>query len=97
MFEPNEFEWDEAKATSNLRKHGVSFISGARVFLDPARVEWDVSRAAEFERRWKAVGFVDGHLLTVVFTVRNEKCRIISVRHVNSPEERMYGNRSLHS
>jgi uncharacterized DUF497 family protein len=97
MFEPSEFEWDDAKAASNFRKHGVSFIGGARVFLDAARVEWDVSRPADLEARWKVVGYVDGRLLTVVFTIRDGKCRIISARPVNAAEERAYGNRSLHT
>jgi uncharacterized protein len=30
-----EFEWDEAKAASTLRKHGVSFQEAASVFEDP--------------------------------------------------------------
>jgi len=29
------FEWDPAKAASNLRKHGVSFEIAALVFADP--------------------------------------------------------------
>ncbi len=29
------FEWDPAKAEANLRKHGVSFETAARVFSDP--------------------------------------------------------------
>jgi uncharacterized protein len=28
------FEWDETKAASNLRKHGVSFEEAASVFSD---------------------------------------------------------------
>jgi len=30
-----EFEWDPAKAASNLEKHGVSFTEAATVFFDP--------------------------------------------------------------
>jgi hypothetical protein len=30
-----EFEWDPAKAASNLRKHGVSFDEASTVFGDP--------------------------------------------------------------
>jgi len=30
-----KFEWDEAKAHSNLAKHGVSFEEAASVFGDP--------------------------------------------------------------
>jgi uncharacterized DUF497 family protein len=29
------FEWDPAKAASNLRKHGVSFDTAMRAFADP--------------------------------------------------------------
>jgi uncharacterized protein len=29
-----EFEWDDAKAEANLRKHGVSFDEAATVFAD---------------------------------------------------------------
>jgi uncharacterized DUF497 family protein len=95
MFEPVDFDWDEAKARANELKHGISFVTGARIFLDPDRFEWDVSRAADREVRSKAAGFVEGRLLVVVFTVRNQTCRIISARPVNSSEERTYGNRSV--
>jgi hypothetical protein len=29
------FEWDRTKATSNVRKHGVSFDEAVTVFYDP--------------------------------------------------------------
>jgi uncharacterized DUF497 family protein len=93
MFEPSDFEWDEAKAASNLKKHGLSFITGARVFFDSRRIEWDVSRPTDFEARYKVVGLVEGRLLSVVFTVRNAKGRIISARPANASEERRYGHR----
>ena len=93
MFEPNDFEWDEAKAASNLKKHGMSFITGARVFFDSGRVQWDVSRPTDLEVRHKVVGLVEGRLLTVVFTVRNARGRIISARPANASEERRYGHR----
>ena len=31
-----DFEWDSAKADSNLAKHGVSFAEAATVFADPS-------------------------------------------------------------
>lgn len=33
--ETPEFEWDDEKAVSNLKKHGVSFEEGATIFNDP--------------------------------------------------------------
>ena len=34
-----DFEWDEAKARTNLRKHGVSFTDAVTVFLDPRAID----------------------------------------------------------
>ena len=96
MFNPDAFEWHEEKARLNILKHGVSFVTGARVFLDVNRVEWDVSRAADGEQRSKVAGVVEGRLLSVVFTARNQTCRIISARPANSSEERRYGHCSIH-
>jgi hypothetical protein len=33
-----EFEWDPAKARTNLNKHGLDFERAAAVFLDPLAV-----------------------------------------------------------
>jgi uncharacterized DUF497 family protein len=60
------FVWDDAKAASNLAKHGVPFAFATRVFLDVAVIDFDVSRALDRETRRKAVGFIDGRLYTVV-------------------------------
>jgi uncharacterized DUF497 family protein len=45
-----EFEWDERKAAANEAKHGVPFAFGARVFDDPARVEFDVTHESDREK-----------------------------------------------
>ncbi len=29
------FEWDDAKASENLKKHGISFSEASTVFADP--------------------------------------------------------------
>jgi uncharacterized DUF497 family protein len=34
-----EYEWNEAKAAANLRKHGISFTAAARALEDPRKVE----------------------------------------------------------
>jgi uncharacterized DUF497 family protein len=36
-----DFEWDSAKAGSNITKHGVSFFEAATVFADPSAVYLD--------------------------------------------------------
>jgi Ribonuclease toxin, BrnT, of type II toxin-antitoxin system len=36
-----EFEWDEAKAEANFRKHGVSFMQAQKAFDDLMAVVWE--------------------------------------------------------
>jgi uncharacterized protein len=96
MFAPHEFEWDEAKAASNERKHDIPFASAAAAFHDPRRVDFDVSREQDREMRRKVVGLIGNRLYTVVYTVRGSACRIISARLANTSEKRRYGYRPLH-
>ena len=86
-----EFEWDDAKAQSNLAKHGVPFAYAARVFLDAGLIDFDASRPGDGEPRRKAVGAIEGRLFTVVYTSRGERIRMISARRCNLTEERRYG------
>ena len=72
-----DFEWDEAKAIANQRKHGVSFSSAAKVFLDSQRLDGLDNRRDYGEDRWLAVGLVEGSELTVVTTPRGESVRIL--------------------
>ena len=58
----DEFEWDDAKAEANLKKHGVSFATATRVFDDAfAFVEQDIGDD-HGEERIIAVGMVEGRL-----------------------------------
>jgi hypothetical protein len=88
------FEWDEAKARSNLRKHGVSFDDAMLVFADPyALVEQD--RIEQGELRWQTLGLAAGIvLLLVAHTVQNdgedETIRIISARKASRKERIRY-------
>jgi uncharacterized DUF497 family protein len=95
MSEHLAFEWDDAKALSNLAKHGIEFSYATVIFLDPRRIDLDVSRAEDREMRQKSIGLVEGRLLTVVYTARPGTTRIISARRSNSMESKVYG--SLHA
>lgn len=67
------FEWDAAKAESNLRKHRVSFETAARIFADPFALMVQ-DRIENGELRWQTLGRVEGHLLLLVaHTVRDGK------------------------
>ena len=88
------FEWDEAKAKSNERKHGVRFDDAMLAFADPfALVEQD--RIEGGELRWQTLGLVGGVvLLLVAHTVRGEAedeiIRIISARKASRKERERY-------
>jgi uncharacterized DUF497 family protein len=88
------FEWDDAKAKTNERKHGVRFDDAMLVFADPyALVEQD--RIEGGELRWQTLGLVGGVvLLLVAHTVRNEGegeiIRIISARKATRKERIRY-------
>lgn len=88
------FEWDPAKAVSNMRKHGVSFETATRVFADPNAAILE-DRVEGGEQRWQAIGVVeDLVLLAVAHTVRendgSETIRIISARKADRKERKSY-------
>ena len=64
------------------------------MFDDLARVEFDVSRERDGERRRKCIGTIDGRLYVVVFTQRGGNRRIISARRTNAKEDHAYADRS---
>ena len=91
------FEWDNAKAQSNLRKHRVAFDDAIAVFTDPfAMMSQD--RIEGGELRWQTLGMVGGCLvLLVAHTVGEdddgaEIIRIISARAADRKERKRYEN-----
>jgi len=86
----DDFEWDEAKAAANIRKHKISFQEACRVFDDLfVLIEQDLNE--DFgEDRYIATGIVEGLLLTVIYTERGVRIRIISARKADSNEQREY-------
>ena len=86
----DEFEWDAAKAASNLRKQGVAFKDAQLVFNDVfATHSFDVDAGYD-EQRMIATGMVNGVLLTVVYTERGERTRLISARKATKHEQLGY-------
>ena len=94
MGAPAGFEWDDAKATYNYGKHGVSFEVATGVFRDRDRLDVADMRFNYGEDRRIATGMVQGVCLTVAFTVcANGNIRIISARPASRKEHRTYGDR----
>lgn len=81
--------FDPAKDAANRAKHGVSLVDAERFEFETALVAID-NRADYGERREIAIGFVGSRLHVMVFTLREEACRVISLRKANSREVRFY-------
>jgi len=71
------FEWDEKKNADNLRKHGVNFETAQYAFIDPKRVIAEDTAHSKAEKRYFCLGRVKGGVLTVRFTYRTDRIRII--------------------
>ncbi len=86
------FEWDEDKAASNLRKHGLSFDEASTVFADPLAVLFDDEEHSHDEIREIAIGHtIFQRLVLVSFTERGEDLiRIISARKATKKERTDY-------
>ena len=86
-----EFEWDDEKAVSNLKKHDVSFEEGATIFNDPLIITILDPGHSKLEERYISIGIsVQGRLLVVVHTEREERIRLISCRKATSAERKTY-------
>ncbi len=86
-----EFEWDEAKAEANVRKHGVSFAEAATVFGDPLAVTFFDPDHSDDEDRFLTIGLsIDGRALILSHTDRGDRVRIISARVATKSERKGY-------
>ena len=90
------FEWDEAKAMTNVRKHGVGFEEATTIFGDPNAITiFDVEHSDE-EDRFIDIGLsASRRVLVVVYTERGTRIRIINCRKVTPVERRQYERRII--
>jgi len=82
------FEWDEQKRRSNIEKHGLDFITAAKIF--DSRPILTVHSATLEEERFLTVGIVDNRFITVVWTWRGDVIRLISARRARDQEVRQF-------
>ena len=85
------FEWDEDKAAGNLDKHGVSFEDAIAVFEDFRSITIFDQSHSDDEDRYIDIGMSNqGQILTVVYTERGTRIRIISARNATPREQKYY-------
>ena len=73
------FTWDERKRTLNLAKHGIDFRDAAVVFDGPL-VTVEDAREDYGESRYVALGLLAGIVVSLTYTERGDRIRIISMR-----------------
>lgn len=85
-----EFEWDDDKAARNLIRHGVSFEVARRAFDDVFGVARDDRREDYGEDRATLIAMVEGRLVFVAVTMRQDRVRIIMARLAEPFEKQLY-------
>lgn len=83
-----EFEFDDNKSRTNLKKHGVDFVDAQKLWDDPDLLEIPVK--TEDEPRFLIIGVIAGKHWSGVITYRETCIRIISVRRSRKEEVALY-------
>jgi hypothetical protein len=83
------FEWDPEKRRRNIEKHRIDFLDARKIFGQTHLVK---RSDREGEKRFLAVGRVEGRLIAVAYTERGDNIRIVSARRARDNERRDYRN-----
>ena len=85
-----KFAWDETKRQSTIKKHGIDFLDASRIF--DGRPVCHIVANYQKEQRWGTIGKLDKRIITVIWTYRGTKIRIITARKARENEKREYHN-----
>jgi len=92
---PIKFQWDKGNKGKNLIKHKVADEECEEVFFDPGkRLLKDILHSQKEDRYILLGQTKKQRLLFVVFTMRNNKIRVISARALNKKERSLYYEKS---
>ena len=84
------YEWDPAKAASNLKRHKVDFADAALSLEDPRALVIADPDASGEERYICLAADPEGRVLVTVYTHRDSNIRIISSRAASRDERHRY-------
>ena len=82
------FEFDSSKSSDNFKKHGINFEDAQELWNDPDCIV--IPAQTLNEKRYLLIGNLNNKIWSVIFTIRNKKIRIISVRRSRKNEEKIY-------
>ncbi len=83
-----KFEYDPNKSMSNLKKHGIDFTEGQKLWQDDCLVI--IPARTMDEERYLCIGIIDNRHWSAVITIRDKKVRIISMRRSRPEEVEIY-------
>ena len=83
-----EFEWDKGNSGKN-KKHGVSDEEAEEIFSDSNKAKYPDPKHSNTESRFVLTGQTrNRRQLLIIYTIRNNRIRIISARDLNKKKER---------
>lgn len=87
-----KFDWDQWNIQKNEAKHGISRLEAESLFFDKGLILFkDQVHSTEKELRWICYGkSTNKKILMCVFTIRDQKIRIISCRSASLKERGIY-------
>lgn len=83
------FEWDPEKNRQNTIKHGVTFEQALQIWTGSHIEVKDIAYAKD-ETRSATLGLIDNRLYVAIWTKRNDRTRLITVRRARKNEEEIY-------
>jgi uncharacterized protein len=87
-----DIEFDPNKSAKNEKERGLPFSLASNFVLETAYIVRDLRHSTE--ERFKATGYIDAKLYTIIFTIRNNKFRVISLRDASRAERNDYATQS---
>lgn len=91
LSKPAVFEWDKGNTDKNLVKHSIARGEIEQAFVNDPKILFKDQKHSSLEERQGIFGRTNkGILLTIIFTIRGEKIRIISARNASKKERRSY-------
>ena len=82
------FEYDQNISVANEAKHGINFEQAQEIWNDPGAIK--IKESIQSEKRDLAKGKIGDKFWTVVWTLRGQNIRIISVRRARRKEIKSY-------
>ncbi len=88
------FDWDKGNINKNIEKHNVTDQEAEEVFVNEPKLILEDEKHSTTEKRYMLWGTTcQDRRLTLIFTLRDKKIRVISARDMNRKERKVYEKR----